>query len=108
MSELESIHSSGVLSAMDKFRDIEKARNQIEESCTFIERIIQHGNVTEVLTIKKYVSRQLLRLLNNLPSPVSKNKVEFVSASEKFENAVKSTFGFIQEVENGIKVCCSE
>lgn len=104
LQELDSVHSTSELSIMDKFNDIEKTLERIDDGCKFTERVLEHGNMAEVLAVKKQITRQMLKLINNIPTPHMNIKIEFISDTEKFERVMKSTFGYIQREDDGTKV----
>lgn len=93
MKELDEIHSANELSVMDMFHSIEKTVERMEDSCRFTERILEHGNGVEVLSLKKHISIQLLMLLNNIPRPEPSVKIEFHTDTDKFGAMMKMAFG---------------
>jgi len=93
LKELDEIHSANELSIMDMFHSIEKTVERMEDSCRFTERILEHGNGVEVLSLKKHVSIQLLMLLNNIPRPEPSVKIEFHTDTDKFGTMMKMAFG---------------
>ena len=93
MKELDEIHSANELSIMDMFHSIEKTVERMEDSCHFTERILEHGNGVEVLSLQKHISIQLLMLLNNIPRPEPSVKIEFHTDVDKFGTMVKMAFG---------------
>ena len=93
LKELDEIHSANELSIMDMFHSIEKTVERMEDSCGFTERILEHGNGVEVLSLKKHISIQLLMLLNNIPRPEPSVKIEFHTDIDKFGAMMKMAFG---------------
>jgi len=93
LKELDEIHSANELSIMDMFHSIEKTVERMEDSCHFTERILEHGNGVEVLSLKKHISIQLLMLLNNIPRPEPSVKIEFHTDTDKFSVMMKMAFG---------------
>jgi len=104
LEELDSLHSSNELSVMDKFHDIEKAVEMIEHGCQFTERVLEHGNALEILSLKKHIARQLMKLLNNIPTTQMNVKMEFMTDGERFSKMLRATFGYLQkDDDSGMK-----
>ena len=113
MKELDEIHSANELSIMDMFHSIEKTVERMDDSCQFTERILEHGNGVEVLSLKKHISIQLLMLLNNIPRPEPSVKIEFHTDTDKFSAMMKMAFGRFKRPDELNRVsliiitCCS-
>ncbi|CAH1777460.1 unnamed protein product [Owenia fusiformis] len=98
LKELEEMHSHQELGIMEVFHTVEKTIEKIEDGSKFTERVLERGNLTELLMLKKYVASQLLTLINNIPKDDVNDKIEFVSEATEFEKATKETFGhFVKE-----------
>ncbi|KAK2163597.1 hypothetical protein NP493_1453g00037 [Ridgeia piscesae] len=93
LEELEHIHSSQELAVMDLCHSVEKTVEKIEDSCKFTERLLKHGSAVEVALMKKAVSSRLLSLINNTPSVEPNTKILFETNAQKFEAAIKESFG---------------
>ena len=90
---------------MELFHNVEKTIEKIEDGATFTERVLKNGNAVEILLVKRQITDQMLSLINNTPKPDLNVKIEFETDAEKFEEAVKSTFGNFkkQEVEKKVQ-----
>ncbi|KAK2170524.1 hypothetical protein LSH36_2g03012 [Paralvinella palmiformis] len=99
LEELEKIHSDKELHIMEIFHNIEKVIEKIDDGCSFAQRILEHGNCSEILSMKKLIASQLLSLINNTPKPDVNINIEFLTDSEKFEHAVKEWFGTFKKEE---------
>jgi len=84
---------------MEMANNTEKISDRIEDSCKFTERILEHGNGVEVLSMKKIITQQLLTLLNNVPHLEPTVKIEFETDFDVFFRAVKATFGHFKKPE---------
>lgn len=84
---------------MEIFHNIEKVIEKIDDGCSFAQRILEHGNCSEILSMKKLIASQLLSLINNTPKPDVNINIEFLTDSEKFEHAVKEWFGTFKKEE---------
>jgi tripartite motif-containing protein 2/3 len=99
LKELEEIHTANELAIMEMANNTEKTTERIDDSCKFTERILEHGNGVEVLSLKKLITHQLLTLLNNVPRLEPTVKIEFETDFDAFSTAVKSTFGHFKKPE---------
>lgn len=84
---------------MEIFHNIEKVIEKIDDGCKFAQRILEHGNCAEILSMKKLIASQLLSLINNTPKPDVNINIEFVTDNEKFETAVREWFGTFKKEE---------
>ena len=107
LEELEHIHSSQELAVMDLCHSVEKTVEKIEDSCKFTERLLKHGSAVEVALMKKAVSSRLLSLINNTPSVEPNTKILFETNAQKFEAAIKESFGNFKRDEE-VKVSGDE
>ncbi|XP_047121481.1 LOW QUALITY PROTEIN: B-box type zinc finger protein ncl-1-like [Schistocerca piceifrons] len=99
LEDLTKIHKSKELKIMDTYNSIEKTMEKINDACKFTSRLLEHGNIVEILSLKKLVGAQLLYLINNTPKPDVTTTIEFNTDINKFEDAIKATFGtFTTEV----------
>ena len=67
MTELEDIHNKHRDSILHVFENVGKTIDKIDDSCRFTQRIMDHGNSTEVLLLKRLIFTQLMSLINNTP-----------------------------------------
>ncbi|XP_063236681.1 brain tumor protein isoform X2 [Bacillus rossius redtenbacheri] len=93
LERLQQLHSARELRVMDTLDSLEKTMEKITDACKFTSRLLEHGSPPEVLSLKKMVGAQLLYLINNTPKSEVSTTIEFVTDIEKFEAAVKATFG---------------
>ncbi len=78
---------------MEMYHGVEKTIEKIEDGTKFSRRILDNGNCAEILSLKKTIARQLLSLINNSPKPDVDVRIEFLTDSQKFEDAMTDTFG---------------
>jgi tripartite motif-containing protein 2/3 len=97
LKELEEIHAANELAIMEMANNTEKTSERIDDSCKFTERILEHGNGVEILSMKKLITHQLLTLLNNVPRLEPTVKIEFETDFEAFSNTVRSMFGHFKK-----------
>ncbi|XP_069680308.1 B-box type zinc finger protein ncl-1 isoform X2 [Periplaneta americana] len=93
LEDLQQLHSKRELKIMDTFHSVEKTMEKIDDACKFTSRLLEHGNTVEILSLKRVVGAQLLHLINNTPKPEVNTAIEFETDIDKFEAAVKATFG---------------
>ncbi|KAJ9585219.1 hypothetical protein L9F63_002982, partial [Diploptera punctata] len=96
LDELKQLHSKRELKIMDTFHSVEKTMEKIQDACKFTSRLLEHGNAAEILSLKRIVGAQLLHLINNTPKPEVNTSIVLETDIDKFEAAVKSTFGSFQ------------
>lgn len=94
LSELNELYHDRELKLMDLTHRVGKDVSLVEDACKFTSRLLENGNITEIMYLKKCVSTQLLNLINNTPKPEKSFSIEFESDFEKFERTVRSIFGF--------------
>ncbi|XP_054721914.1 LOW QUALITY PROTEIN: brain tumor protein-like [Uloborus diversus] len=99
LKELDSIHSSQELQIMDTFHNVEKISEKIDDACKFAERLLNHGNTLEILSLIHVVGTQLLSLINNTPKLDISVGITFETDEKKFEAGVKETFGHVKNPE---------
>ncbi|XP_023221259.1 B-box type zinc finger protein ncl-1 [Centruroides vittatus] len=104
IQELKLIHSAQELHIMDTFHNVEKTIEKIEDAWKFTDRLLKHGNTIEILSLKQLVGAQLLYLINNTPKPDINVEITFETNKEKFEEAVKDSFGSLRKPESPLKV----
>jgi hypothetical protein len=75
LEELENIHSKQEDYIMHVFNNVGKLIEKIEDGCQFTERILERGNTTEMLLMKRFISAQLLSLISNTPKPDVRLKI---------------------------------
>lgn len=62
LEELEKLHSEEELRIMDAMHAAEKTTERIEEACRFTDRLLEHANTLEMLSMKKVTGRSLISL----------------------------------------------
>lgn len=93
LTELNELYHERELKVMDTTHRVGKDISMLEDACKFTTRLLENGNIMEVMYLKKLVSTQLLNLINNTPKPEKIYSIEFESDFEKFEQSIKSVFG---------------
>lgn len=93
LKELNELYHERELKVMDTTHRVGKDISMLEDACKFTSRLLENGNIMEVMYLKKLVSTQLLNLINNTPKPEKIYSLEFESDFEKFEQTIKSVFG---------------
>ena len=71
------------------FFSIEKTVEKIEDARRFTSRLLEHGDATEILALRRIVGTQLLNLINNTPKPHVKYSIEFETNYDYFERTAK-------------------
>jgi len=104
LKELEETHSQTELSIMEMHRGVEKAAEKMETASTFTERVLEHGNGVEVLSMKKPIMTQLLMLLDNMPPAVTDAGVEFRVDPKAFAVALMAACGQLKKTGADSKV----
>lgn len=93
LNELEKLHSERELQVMDTFHNVEKRVEKIEDANRFTSRLLEHGNTTEILALKRIVAKQLMNLINNTPKLNVKFSIEFQTDYHHFEKVMQESFG---------------
>ncbi|XP_008548372.1 B-box type zinc finger protein ncl-1 [Microplitis demolitor] len=93
LNDLEKLHSERELEVMDTFHNVEKSAEKIEDACRFTSRLLEHGDSTEILALKRTVATQLMNLINNTPKSNIKYSIEFQTDFDNFEKFAKESFG---------------
>lgn len=93
LEELKQLHKQRELKLMETFHTLEKSVECIENACKFTTRLLELGNAAEILSLRRFVSTQLLNLINNTHKPDINVNIEFKSDMKKFSEAIESTFG---------------
>ncbi|KAK0080316.1 hypothetical protein PV325_014163 [Microctonus aethiopoides] len=93
LNNLEKLHSDRELEVMDTFHNIEKTVERIEDACRFTSRLLEHGDTTEILTLKRTVASHLINLINNTPKANIKFSIEFQTDYNRFDKVVNESFG---------------
>ena len=78
---------------MEIFHNVEKIIEKIDDGCKFSQRILDHGNCAELMSMKKLMASQLLSLINNTPKPEVNINIDFVTDNDRFDEAIKEHFG---------------
>ncbi len=90
---------------MDMYHSVEKTIEKIEDGSKFTERLLTRGNYAEILSLKRTIARQLASLINNSPVHDVDVKIDFVTDSKKFEDAMEGSFGNFAKVKNEVRIC---
>lgn len=93
MKDLKNLHSDRVLKIMDTLHNVIKSSEKIESACKFTEKVLEHANASEMLSLKKIISSQFLTLINNTPKAERTYSIEYESNFEKCEQLIRETFG---------------
>ena len=101
LKELEEKHASKELSIMDLHNSIDLSISQLKYVSKFIERVLDNGNASEILLMKKPIMNQIRRLVNNLPILDNIDvSLKFVNDQKIFERVLRDTYGrFINQNE---------
>jgi hypothetical protein len=67
---------------------VEKTVEKIECACQFTNRLLEHGDATEILSLRRVVTNQLLDLLKNMPKPNITFLIEFQTDYNNFEKII--------------------
>lgn len=68
---------------------MEKTVEKIECACQFTNRLLEHGDATEISSLRRVVIDQLTDLLKNMPKPNLTSAIEFQTDFNTFERAIK-------------------
>ncbi|KAL7288747.1 hypothetical protein TKK_0016728 [Trichogramma kaykai] len=93
LNDLEKIHSERELEIMDSFHSVEKTVEKIETACEFTNRLLEHGDAVEILSLRQVVCKQLTNLLKNMPKPSITSSIEFQTDYNSFEKIIQEAFG---------------
>lgn len=93
LNELNELYHERELKVMDMTHRVGKDVSLVEDACKFTSRLLENGNIMEIMYLKKLVSTQLLNLINNTPNVEKNYSIEFNSDFEKFEQTIKNVFG---------------
>lgn len=99
LKQLADIHNKKREEIWEVSHNVEKTLERIEDGCQFVERVLTNGNSTEVLTMKKLISNQLMSLIQNTPNADINVKINFHVDQEEFEDSLKKTLTFKEEVK---------
>ncbi|XP_014217341.1 B-box type zinc finger protein ncl-1-like [Copidosoma floridanum] len=93
LDDLEKVHSERELEIMDSFHSIEKTVEKIECACQFTNRLLEHGDAIEVLSLHRIVTNQLSDLLKTMPKPNMSSSIEFQTDYNNFEKKIGEAYG---------------
>ncbi|XP_063374623.1 B-box type zinc finger protein ncl-1-like [Cydia amplana] len=93
LEELERLHKERELKVMDLFDRVDKTVQRIDTACKFAARLLNSGDGTEIVMLKKTVASQFSRLLEGAPQFEVDYSLEFVSKLDKFDAVTEDTFG---------------
>ncbi|CAN8013064.1 unnamed protein product [Ixodes pacificus] len=96
LEELEKLHSEEELRIMDAMHAAEKTTERIEEACRFTDRLLEHANTLEMLSMKKLVSSRLQELILAAPRPDVLTDLCFDSDAEQFESQLVKICGHLR------------
>ena len=78
---------------MDMFNLVEKSSEKIEDGCKLADRVVDSGDDTQILSLEKYISKQLMMLMNSTPKLDVTVNIEFESNLDTFTSAIREKFG---------------
>jgi hypothetical protein len=93
MSELDNLHTEREIKIMEQIHQIEKAVEQMEYCAMFTRKLLDNGNGHEILSMKKMISQQLIKLIDTIPKVEINYSIEFISNVKKFEELAPELFG---------------
>ncbi|XP_077519303.1 E3 ubiquitin-protein ligase meiotic P26 [Amblyomma americanum] len=93
LEELEKLHSEEELHIMDSLHIAEKTTEHIEEACRFVNRLLEHANAVELLSLKQLVTTRLRNLIAGTPKLEALSEMGFEFDLERFEKALGSVCG---------------
>lgn len=93
LEELEKMHSEEELRIMESLHAAEKVTERIEEACRFTDRLLEHANTVEMLSLKQLVTRRLKDLVCSSPKPDVMSDLRFESDPSQFEAAIRPLCG---------------
>ncbi|XP_063530489.1 brain tumor protein-like [Cydia strobilella] len=93
LEQLERLHKERELKVMDLFDRVDKTVQRIDTACKFAARLLNSGDGTEIVMLKKIVASQFSRLLEGAPQFDVDYSLEFVSKIDKFDAVTEDTFG---------------
>lgn len=96
LEELERLHKERELKVMDLFDRVDKTVQRIDCACKFAARLLNRGDGTEIVMLKKTVASQFSRLLEGAPEFDVNYSLEFVSKIDKFDAVTEDTFGIFR------------
>lgn len=99
LEDLNKLHSEQELKIMETMHSMEETMDRLEESSQFAGRLLEHGNAAEVLSLRKVVGARLTALVASTPSNDLTVNLEFHTDFNKFETALKATFGGFRPME---------
>jgi hypothetical protein len=78
---------------MEQSHQMEKAAEQMEYCATFTRKLLDNGNGHEILSMKKMISRQLMKLIAAIPKVENNYSIEYVSNMKKLEDVSPELLG---------------
>jgi tripartite motif-containing protein 2/3 len=93
MSDLDTLHTEREIKIMEQIHQMEKTVEQMEYCSNFARKLLDNGNGHEVLSMKKMMSQQLIKLVETIPKVDINYSLEFVSNTKKFEELGPDVFG---------------
>ncbi|XP_049521522.1 LOW QUALITY PROTEIN: B-box type zinc finger protein ncl-1-like [Dermacentor silvarum] len=97
LEELEKLHSEEELHIMDSLHLAEKTTEHIEEACDFGNRLLEHANAVELLSLKQVVSTRLRSLIADTPKLEAPGEIRFEFNIEHFERMLASLCGQLRQ-----------
>ncbi|XP_059482951.1 tripartite motif-containing protein 2-like isoform X2 [Neocloeon triangulifer] len=104
LDDLGQLHSEQELRIMEGIYGLEKFQDHAEEACKFTERLLENGNAAETLSLKKLIGDRLQSLAEKTPKPNVEVDLKFETDYNKFEEALKATFGQFKSMKKEKKV----
>lgn len=93
LSELDNLHTEREIKIMEKSHQMEKAVEQMEYCATFTRKLLDTGNGHEILSMKKMISQQLMKLIEKIPKIDISYSIEFLSNAKKIEEMAPELLG---------------
>lgn len=93
VSELDNLHTEREIKIMEQSHQMEKAVEQMEYCATFTRKLLDNGNGHEILSMKKMISRQLMKLIDAIPKVENNYSIEYVSNMKKLEDVSPELLG---------------
>lgn len=93
LAELDNLHTEREIKIMEQSHQMEKAVEQMEYCAIFTRKLLDTGNGHEILSMKKMISQQLLKLIEKIPKIEMSYSIEFLSNVKKIEDLAPELLG---------------
>lgn len=99
LKELESAYNSKQVSLSTTAQKMQESIERLYQGSDFIEKIVKHTSLPEILMYKKSIDTSLQSLINYTPEIDSPNAsyIEFVSNYQAIQVGIRNTFGYIRQ-----------